>query len=116
MGQIEDITNELKNAIHESDEYKEFRELSNIIERYPDIKRAVDDYRRENFFFQYSDDAGDVVAATEDLARRYEDVKKQPYVERYLRAEMCMCRLMQEICMELMNSVEFDTDFLYDEF
>jgi cell fate (sporulation/competence/biofilm development) regulator YlbF (YheA/YmcA/DUF963 family) len=116
MSEIEDITNELKRAIVESDEYKEFRRLTEIIEKYPDIRRDVDDYRRENFFYQYSDDVGDVMSATEDLQKRYENVKKQPYVERYLRAEMCVCRMVQEICNELMKAVEFDMDFLHDEF
>jgi cell fate (sporulation/competence/biofilm development) regulator YlbF (YheA/YmcA/DUF963 family) len=116
MSRVEELTAELKKAIAESDEYKEYTELNAIIEKYPDVKRAVDDYRRENFFFQYSDDAGDVMAATENLAKRFEDVKKQPYVESYLRAEMCLCRLVQEVCMELMNAVDFDVEFLHDEF
>ena len=54
MSQIDTLTEELKKAIVESDEYKEFLRLSEIVDKYPDIKRAVDDYRRENFFFQYS--------------------------------------------------------------
>ena len=116
MNQIDEPTDELKKAITDSEEYREFRQLAETIERYPDIKRAVDDYRRENFFFQYSDDAGDVMAATEDLSRRFKDVKKQPYVESYLRAEMCVCRMVQEICMNIVSAVDFDVDFLHDEF
>ena len=116
MNQIDELTDELKKAITDSEEYREFRKLAETIERYPYIKRAVDDYRRENFFFQYSDDAGDVMAATEDLSRRFKDVKKQPYVESYLRAEMCVCRMVQEICMNIVSAVDFDVDFLHDEF
>ena len=101
MSQIDTLTEELKKTIIESDEYKEFLRLSEIIDKYPDIKRAVDDYRRENFFFQYSDDV---------------DVKKQPFVEQYLRAEMCVCRMIQGICMNIVGAVDFNVDFLYDEF
>ena len=116
MSQIDTLTEELKKTIIESDEYKEFLRLSEIIDKYPDIKRAVDDYRRENFFFQYSDDVDDVMSATQDLAKRYEDVKKQPFVGQYLRAEMCVCRMIQVICMNIVGAVDFNVDFLYDEF
>ena len=116
MSQIDTLTEELKKTIIESDEYKEFLRLSEIIDKYPDIKRAVDDYRRENFFFQSSDDVDDVMSATQDLAKRYEDVKKQPFVEQYLRAEMCVCRMIQGICMNIVGAVDFNVDFLYDEF
>lgn len=116
MSQIDTLTEELKKAIVESDEYKEFMRLSEIIDKYPDIKRAVDDYRRENFFFQYSDDVDDVMSATQNLAKRYENVKKQPFVEQYLRTEMCVCRMIQGICMNIVGAVDFNVDFLYDEF
>lgn len=116
MGKVDKLTEELKAAILDSEEYKEYQYLTAMIDKYPDIKRAVDDYRRENFFFQYSDDAGDVMSATEDLARRFADVRKQPYVERYLRAEMCICRMIQGICMDVVGCVDFDMEFLRDEY
>lgn len=116
MNRIDELTDELKKAITDSEEYKEFIRLTALIERYPDIKRAVDDYRRENFYVQYSDDVGDVMAATEELSRKFDNVKKQQYVERYLRAELCVCRMVQEVCMDIVSAIDINMDFLYDEF
>ena len=41
MSQIDTLTEELKKTIIESDEYKEFLRLSEIVDKYPDIKIKV---------------------------------------------------------------------------
>lgn len=112
MGRIEELKDALKDAILESDEYKEYRRLDAYIRRNPDLKRAVDELRRRNFELQYSDAVEDVLSATEELNKEFADVRSQAAVNQYLSAEMCLCRLVQDICMSIVETIDFDMDFL----
>ena len=110
---LDELKSNIKKVIQESDEYKEYNELNALLVSQPDLKRKVDDFRRENFWCQYSDEVEDSIGAAEELQRRYSDLYEYAVVSRYLAAEMCLCRMVQEICMSVVESVDFDTDFLY---
>lgn len=112
MSRVDELTHALTQAIIESDEYREYKELEADIMKRPDLKRAVDDFRRENFRLQYSDDVEDVISSTEELNNRYIDVRQQPTVERFLSAEMALCRMVQEVCMTVVGAIDFNMDFL----
>ncbi len=114
MNRVEELTEQLKIAILESPEYKEYKSLEDYMKRQPDLKRAVDEFRKLNFMYQYSDETGDVINETLSLNERFEDVRRQPQVDRYLSAEMCLCRMMQEICITLFGCLDFNMDFLKD--
>lgn len=57
-------------------------------------------------------DTGDVLSATQELEGQFADIRKQPEVEGYLAAEMELCRMVQEICMSIVEAVDFNMDFL----
>ncbi len=112
MKNIDGIKNELRQAIIESAEYQEYKELQERLDKNPDLKRAVDDYRRRNFELQYNESVDDLFTATQNLSREYEDIKNQILVRKYLDAEICLCREIQDICMSVVEVVDFDMDFL----
>lgn len=112
MSRMEQLKAEIAATLQESDEYKEYRKLADYISRYPDLKRQVDELRRENFYYQASDDIEDPIGAAQQLDERFADVRRQPAVNRYLSAEMCLCRMVQEICMSVVDAIDFNMDFL----
>jgi len=112
MSRIEELKKELADAIIASDEYREYKALADYINRYPDLKRQVNELRRENFYCQVSDDVEDPIGATEKLDERFADIRRQPMVNRYLLAEMCLCRMVQDICMSVVGAIDFEVDFL----
>ncbi len=112
MRRIDELKEELRQAIIDSDEYREYRKLEEYMCTHPDLKRAVDELRRQNFELQYADEVGDVLSATEEMNRRMADVRMQPLVERYLSAEMCLCRMVQDICLSVVDAIDFNMDFL----
>jgi len=114
MNRVEELTEQLKAAILQSEEYKEYRTLEDYMKRQPDLKRAVDEFRKLNFLYQYSDETGDVINETANLNERFKEVRSQPQVARYLSAEICLCRMVQEICMSIVGCIDFDMDFLKD--
>ena len=48
MNKVEELTEQLKIAILESPEYKEYKSLEDYIKKQPDLKRAVDEFRKLN--------------------------------------------------------------------
>ena len=104
MQRIEQLKLELSKAIKESPEYIEYKD--------PNLKRSIDEFRRQNFDIQNSGKVDDIFAAQEDLNNRYEDMRRQDMVNRYLLSEVCLCRMVQDICRTVVETIEFDVDFL----
>ena len=131
MQRIEQLKLELSKAIKESPEYilnhtaqTDLRQqisvdhiLSShicisIIDKDPNLKRSIDEFRRQNFDIQNSGKVDDIFAAQEDLNNRYADMRRQDMVNRYLLSEVCLCRMVQDICRTVVETIEFDVDFL----
>lgn len=112
MHNIDDLKIQLREAIQNSDEYLEFKRLEAVIVRNPDLKRQIDEFRKRNFEIQNVESDIDILEATENLNMQYKDVRRQEMVNRYLNAEVCLCRLVQEICFTVVDAVDFELDFL----
>lgn len=112
MRNIDELKNELRETVRNSEEYREYRRLEFIIMRNPDLKRQVDEFRKRNFEIQNSEDQIDFLEATEELNRQYADVRNQDTVNRFLQAEVCLCRLVQDLCFTITEAVDFNLDFL----
>jgi len=39
-------------------------------------------------------------------------MRNQNMVNRYLLAEVCLCRMVQDICRTVVDAIDFDLDFL----
>lgn len=114
MRRIDELKDELKAAIQESDEYRNFKKLEAEINQNPELKRAVDELRKENFELQYTSNMDDILARTDKISSQFAEVRMQDKVNKYLLSEICLCRLVQDICMSVVEAVDFDMDFLLD--
>lgn len=112
MEKIEVLKAELKQAVLESNEYREYKRLETEISRNADLKRSVDEFRRQNFEIQYDDEIQDIEQSVSQLEARYADIRNQGLVKNYLAAEICLCRLVQDICVSVVDVLDFDVDFL----
>ena len=63
MQRIEQLKLELSKAIKESPEYIEYKRLEAIIDKDPNLKRSIDEFRRQNFDIQNSGKVDDIFAA-----------------------------------------------------
>ena len=112
MQKINQLKAEIADTIKESTEYKEYKRLEAIVNMDPNLKRSIDEFRRQNFDIQNSGKVDDIFAAQEDLNNRYADMRRQDMVNRYLLSEVCLCRMVQDICRTVVETIEFDVDFL----
>ncbi|MDD6788992.1 MAG: YlbF family regulator [Lachnospira sp.] len=105
---IDEIVEELKRAIKNSSEYREFQQTGRELDKTPDLRRQVDAARRELFRAQNSDD-GD---SPEKINQKYEDLFALRPAARYRNAEVRLSRLIQQVCRDLVRDLNFDTSFL----
>ena len=104
---IEFSVKELRDMLQLGDKNKTFNSFETNI-----LKRSIDEFRRQNFDIQNSGKVDDIFAAQEDLNNRYADMRRQDMVNRYLLSEVCLCRMVQDICRTVVETIEFDVDFL----
>lgn len=112
MRRIDELKLELVDTIRHSEEFREYRRLQAEIDKLPDLKRQVDEFRRQNYEIQNSPDVSDMFIATEELNKRYADMRKQDIVNRYLNAEIVYCSYIRDIYMTIADAVQFELDFL----
>ena len=113
MQRIEQLKLELSKAIKESPEYIEYKRLEAIIDKDPNLKRSIDEFRRQKFLiYRIVVRLMIYLPHRRDLNNRYADMRRQDMVNRYLLSEVCLCRMVQDICRTVVETIEFDVDFL----
>ena len=78
MRRIDELKKEIIHEILNSEEYREYRRLQSEIDRTPDLKRQVDEFRMRNFELQNSENVPDMFAAMENLNKEYADMRYIP--------------------------------------
>lgn len=111
MRRIDELKKEIIHEILNSEEYKEYRRLQAEMDRTPDLKRQVDEFRMKNFELQNSQDVPDMFAAMENLNNEYADMRNQDIVNRYLMTEITFCRFVMDIYKDIAEAIDIDLDF-----
>lgn len=76
------------------------------MKQFPELKAQLDEYRRRNYELQSSDDAE--LEKIEQLEREYSALRENQLVEDFLAAELAFCRLMQEVNLQVTDSLDFE--------
>ena len=112
MRRIDELKKEIIHEILNSEEYREYRRLQSEIDRTPDLKRQVDEFRMKNFELQNSENVPDMFAAMENLNKEYADMRNQDIVNRYLNdRDYIFADLMRDIYKDIAEAVDMDLDF-----
>ena len=105
MGRIDELKAELIQAVLDSEEYREYKRLEAEVSKNADLKRR-------NFEIQYNDEIQEIDENISQLEAQYADMRNQGLAKSYFSAELCLCRLVQDVCVSLVDAVDFDVDFL----
>ena len=112
MNQIDELTDELKKAITDSEEYKSYLHYLEEIKKQPELYEKVCDYRRRNFELQNMDVTDNMFDEVMRFQMENAGIRKNELVNEFLKAELSVCRMLQGITRIIADSVELDTDFL----
>lgn len=114
MDEITRCTRELLEALKKSEAYQAFRDASRKLEDKPELKAQIDDFRRHNYLLQNSSDSEDIFEKMASFEKKYENLRKNPLVNEYLRTELQICRIVQRCAMEIMTSVDLEIENFAD--
>ena len=93
--------------LKDTDIYKEYRNALEELNKDPDLKRRVDDFRQRNYNFQQSDD----IDLNEYDQFRSEMVgfrASDQRVDTFLDAELALCRMIQDISYRITEALDFE--------
>jgi cell fate (sporulation/competence/biofilm development) regulator YlbF (YheA/YmcA/DUF963 family) len=105
MSDIEGAIDQLVNAIHESDVYREYDELRDKVNQNPELKQQIDEFRHKNYELQNSDADFEKL---EEFEKEYSQFREIPLVSDYLAAELAFCRMMQDINIKITDEIDFE--------
>ena len=106
MRNMEDAVRGFVNAIKATEEYRDYTFAKNKVKQFPELKEQIDEYRRRNYEIQNSDETA--LETIEQFEKEYAAFREKPLVEDFLAAELAFCRLMQEVNLQVTDSLEFE--------
>ncbi|HCT90878.1 MAG TPA: YlbF family regulator [Lachnospiraceae bacterium] len=110
MDPIQKSIKELSEAMKNHEIYQRYLEEERTLNQHPELKHAVDIYRQENYQIQNSEVGEDeLFDLSEQLLKKYAELRKNPLVNAYLEAEVEVCQLMKNIHLQISMAVPFWT-------
>ncbi len=106
MSKLDNVVEQLIQAVLESQEYHEYDLQRNKVKQNPELKAKIDEFRKKNYEMQTSEDNG--FDKLEQLEREYGDLFQESVVSDFLDAELAFCRVIQEINHRLTEAVHFE--------
>lgn len=105
--EVESAVSQLVKAVKESEIYNRYQDELSKIQEQPDLYRQVNDFRRENFELQNSD-GYDMYDRVDAFERKYEGLRENAQVNRFLASELALCRMVQEVYNDFTDSLDLD--------
>jgi cell fate (sporulation/competence/biofilm development) regulator YlbF (YheA/YmcA/DUF963 family) len=116
MKRVEECTAMLVDAIQNSEEYQRFLKIKEEVAKDPELREQINAFRRHNFQVQNSQEVLDVYEEIDKMSVDYQEFRKNPLVDEFLKSELSVCRIIQRVTMEITRSVDLDTKDFADGF
>lgn len=110
---VEESTEKLLQIIKTSRTYREYAAARKELSAFPDRKEKADRFRRDNYIVR-NNEADDLTEARADLYRRREQLRMDPLIDRYLNAELLMCRMLKRSAVRILNAADLDLEGMED--
>ena len=94
--------------IKETNTYLNYEIQRDKIDRQPDLKRKIDEFRQRNFELQNQEDADDLFEKIDAFEAESEKFREDPMVDAFLAAELEFCRMMQEVYTTISERIGFE--------
>ncbi len=106
--EIREKTEELVAVIMNSETYREYIEQRKRISSQPELYAQVNAYRKKNYELQNLSQTDDLFERVTLFEKEFSEFRKDPLVDAFLRAELALCRLMQEMQNIIAGKIDFD--------
>lgn len=107
MDIVTERLNALTDAMRNTIDYQSYLKLEAELDKDKDLKKRVDEFRIRNFSLQKEENV-DLFDAVDDIDREFVELRKNPVVEEYLEAELCVCKMVQRVLNAIHHEVKID--------
>ncbi len=111
MDHIGESKQALIDAIRESSLYREYEACARALAAEPEKQAAVDAFRIKSLQYQTSGN-GDDHASLQNIISEKVMLRQDPVIASYLDAELALCRVLQEIYMDIAGAVDLHVEGL----
>lgn len=94
--------------IRETDVYKSYTMQLTRLKRNPELYKQVNDYRKLNFEMQNAAQVEDLFDKMDYFEKEYKEFRENVIVDDFLKAELALCRMMQEINALIVDGLNFE--------
>ena len=116
MKSVDACMKALVDAVKESLPYRSFTEAKTNIRCHPEKKEQIDAFRKRVFLVQNDNETFDRLGEMNILFQEREKLMQDPLIADYLSTEAELCRMLQKICFDVMNSTDLQIDPFEDSF
>ncbi len=106
MKETEKIIHEFAERLKQTEEYRTYEEKRNKVREYPGLMDEINEFRKRNYMMQKSE--GELFDKIDAFAKEYEEFRSNPVVDQFLRAELAICRMVQNIYTEIAEVIDLD--------
>ncbi len=116
MKNVEQAVNEFIGCVKDSETYQKYMQERKRLEMFPDLKQRIDEYRKNLYLLQNTEDGDTLFDEVEQLEAEGTSLRDNRLVSDFLAAELAFCRMMQEIYTWITAELEFDMTFSASEY
>lgn len=95
-------------AIKETETCKRYYYQLEKIKKNPELFKKVNEYRMRNYEIQNTSQDHEMFEKMDAFEKEYEKFRDNPIVDDFLRAELALCRLIQEVNVYLTEEIGFE--------
>lgn len=108
MSFVETCTEMLVSAIKNGSVYKEYCAALKAVQQIPGLKEQVDEIRRLNYRVQNISEEAKLYEEMDTLDKKMENLSQILEVNRFLDAELALCRQLQDIGTAIHQGIHLD--------
>lgn len=109
MSETKNNIENLVHALEDCDEFRRYRRIRRQMHDYPEKEKRLNEFRMKNYQLQNAAEQIDLFSESDRLMQDYGDLYGDPVTREFLAAEVAVCRIVQNVNRELIESLEFES-------
>lgn len=108
MKELELATALFRDALHETKVYQEYLRAKNELKQDKERWETLQQYRKKRYEIQQLAGGEELYERMETFVLEEQQYRMNPKVAAFLDAELALCRMMQEIFLSMVDSLDFE--------
>lgn len=109
--EIQAKAKELAELILNSEEYQNYIKSKEVLKADKELYNKVNELRRRNYFLQVEGDENSIYDEMCKIQNEFAMIRQDNRVDKFLRDEVSLCRMIQQINKIVTKEIDFELDF-----